>query len=107
MKIELTRELPIAASRHAANRTMRAGGGKACSIGDAEVARMEIQRLWPLCRHFYEPEWICPICNIDREPVSYKLSNGEIGYYTEADLQEFARVAKEDALTDASAKIAK
>ena len=107
MKIKLTRELAVAASRDAANRAMRAGGRKAWSIEDAEAAQVEFQRLLPLCRHYYEPEWVCPICNIDLEPVSYTLSNGEIGYYTEADLQEFARIAAEDTLSDASAKIAK
>ncbi len=74
MKINLTRELATHASWDAANRAMRAGGRKAWSEEDAEVARAEFLRLWPLCPHLIEPEELCVFCDQDIIPIGHPLS---------------------------------
>ncbi len=60
-RIELTRELAVAAGWDAANRSMRAAGRKIWTEDDADIAAEEFNRLWPLCPHKIEPGecWIC------------------------------------------------
>ncbi|HZL50875.1 MAG TPA: hypothetical protein VFC37_07990 [Terracidiphilus sp.] len=55
----LTREIAQAAGWDAANRAMRAGGRKAWSEEDANIAWREFGRLWPLCTHKVERD-CCP-----------------------------------------------
>ena len=64
-RIVLTRELAQAASRDAANRSMRVGGRKTWNEEDADLAAREFNRLWPLCPHNIEPESHCFHCDRD------------------------------------------
>jgi len=60
-RIELTRELALAAGWDEANRSMRAAGRRAWNEEDAGIAAAEFNRLWPLCPHKVEPGecWLC------------------------------------------------
>jgi hypothetical protein len=47
----MTREFAYAAGLDAANRSMRTAGRTAWNEEDAEIARLEFDRLWPFCKH--------------------------------------------------------
>ena len=66
--IVLTRELAFAVNLDAGNAAMDKAGRTAWNADDAEVARLEFNRLWPLCEHNIEPGE-CWVCGQQTQPV--------------------------------------